>query len=69
MEQVHLKGLTPKRLISFSLLGISWILLLWLNFSISPNFFAHFVVIPALFIVSGISAMLLSMANPPKASE
>lgn len=69
MKQVHVKGLTPKRLISFSLLAISWLLLFWLNFAISPNFFAHFVAIPALFIASGVSALLLNTANSPKASQ
>jgi hypothetical protein len=68
MDRVHVKGLTSKRLLGFSILGISWLLLLWLNFAISPNFFAHFVAIPTLFIASGVSALMLNTANAPKTS-
>jgi hypothetical protein len=66
MNRGYIKGLTPKRLMVFSLLGICWLLLFWLNFAISPNFFAHFVAIPALFIASGVFALLLNIDNAPK---
>jgi hypothetical protein len=66
MDRRYIKGLTPKRLMGFSLLGISWLLLFWLNFAISPNFFAHFVAIPALFIASGVFALLLNIGNAPE---
>lgn len=49
-----------KRALALSLLGITWALLLWLNFSIAPNAFAHFVAIPVLFIATGISTLLLT---------
>lgn len=53
-----------KRLLAFGLLSLTWALLLWLNFSIAPNAFAHFVAIPVLFIATGVSALLIS-SKPP----
>jgi len=49
-----------KRLLAFGLLSLTWALLLWLNFSIAPNAFAHFVAIPVLFIATGVSALLIT---------
>ncbi|VEE62160.1 Uncharacterised protein [Shewanella putrefaciens] len=49
-----------KRLLAFGLLSLIWTLLLWLNFSIAPNAFAHFVAIPVLFIATGVSALLIT---------
>ncbi|MFV0597567.1 hypothetical protein [Shewanella sp.] len=53
-----------KRVLAFGLLGLTWALLLWLNFSIAPNVFAHFVAIPVLFITTGVSALLIT-SKPP----
>lgn len=49
-----------KHLLAFGLLSLTWALLLWLNFSIAPNAFAHFVAIPVLFIATGVSALLIT---------
>ncbi|MFB2662831.1 hypothetical protein [Shewanella mangrovisoli] len=53
-----------KRLLAFGLLSLTWALLLWLNFSIAPNAFAHFVAIPVLFIATGVSALLITSKSP-----
>lgn len=41
-------------LLSIGLVAITWALLLWLNFAIVPNVFAHLVAIPSLFVISAI---------------
>lgn len=64
MMRTDLKGLALNQLISFGLLSITWTLLLWLNFTIAPDFFAHFVAIPALFIASGVSTLLITTGKP-----
>lgn len=52
------------RPLAFGLLSLTWALLLWLNFSIAPNAFAHFVAIPVLFIATGVSALLIGNKQP-----
>ncbi|PIW63130.1 hypothetical protein [Shewanella sp. CG12_big_fil_rev_8_21_14_0_65_47_15] len=66
MTQSLLNGLSLNRLLALGLLSITWTLLLWLNFSIAPNAFAHFVAIPVLFMATGISALLITSKHRPK---
>ncbi|MCE9688140.1 hypothetical protein LZP73_18345 [Shewanella sp. AS16] len=47
------------RLLSLGYLLLSWSLLLWLNFAIEPNVFAHLVAIPSLLLATGLSALYL----------
>lgn len=65
MQQLRCaKSHTFTRLTSIGLLAVSWSLLLWINFSIPPNAFAHFVAIPSLLIASGVSSLLMLCHNP-----
>lgn len=61
-----LDAIKTKRFIGLGLLGLTWSLLLWINFAIAPHFFAHFIAIPSLFVASGILALLLFMPNIPE---
>lgn len=65
MTRNRLVSLPLKQMINWGLLALSWTLLLWLNFAITPNAFAHFVAIPSLFIASGLSALLCTRAHSP----
>lgn len=58
------KSPTVTRLTSLGLLLLSWSLLLWINFAIPPNAFAHFVAIPSLLIASGVSSVLMLCHKP-----
>lgn len=51
------------KLLSLSYLLPSWSLLLWLNFSIEPNLFAHFIAIPSLLLFTGFSAYLIAQKS------
>ena len=65
MTRNRLIRLPLKQMTNWGLLALSWTLLLWLNFAIAPNAFAHFVAIPSLFIASGLSALLCTQAHSP----
>ncbi len=48
------------RLLSLGYLLPSWGLLLWLNFSIEPDLFGHFIAIPSLFMMTGYAGSLIA---------
>ncbi|WP_345773624.1 hypothetical protein [Shewanella sp. Isolate13] len=48
------------KLLSLSYLLPCWGLLLWLNFHIEPQLFAHFIAIPSLLLLTGYSAHLIA---------
>ncbi len=54
-----MKSFSTKHLLSISYWLLSWALLVWLNFSIEPNAMVHFVMIPALLLITGLNAASL----------
>lgn len=55
-----MKGLLFTHILpSLAYLGLSWFLLLWLNFQLQASPLVHFLVLPALMLLSGVGAAML----------
>ncbi|MEZ9594012.1 hypothetical protein AB4298_05180 [Shewanella sp. 10N.261.52.F9] len=72
MNQLTLRqvnGVTANRLVSSVYLVLSWSLLIWLNFSIEPNLFGHFIAIPSLLLLNGYGAYAIAQNPKNKAAS
>jgi hypothetical protein len=57
-KKLIIKKFIP-RLVRLSYLLLSWSLLLWLNFNMEANVFAHLIAIPSLLLMSALAALPL----------